>query len=314
MTCFIGGSSERGSHRLSDTACPVLWITSNGRSVKFGSQIERVEQSTEPQLFGTLMHLKLAQFNIERLQGEPVDIGPTFKRIVRRQDPTIWSRDKIKKVRDRVTDCFEAWRLRWSGAYAEPKSVEVELRATLADLGLASKGSQLGSEIVTSRHDLIGGVVGSDGVERTFVIDYKGETAKVSKRTGETYFGSLSKHYEISMQVILNLMLARLHFEKIDGFLVERFSRNAPYVFDRDTVHVEPETYQAMGREIVSAVMADSALVRLTEGATPDTIGDSIGKAGFRNGRCFDRYGACPNLEACKTRSTRSIVKEALGD
>lgn len=293
-----GGASARGSHRISDiTTCERKWWL---------RYVKGLRGRYEPpfRLSGTLIHTCLAWHYAARL---PDDAKPewfhTSSCDEQLERDGVGHPDLIRLAKD-TAEAYARW---YSADPWTPVAVENEYRARIGDLDptgldepafdlemLSPEGESitvqfpaLNDEIVTCRTDLV--VMGNGYY---WAVDHK--TQGGNYKSGRLDKWKDDGEYALSWQAMINLLLLRQSGIPVEGFIINRVKRGAPYDFDRHPLMMPPMAYAQASRTARVQVAAERQLMRrIAAGEQPTP----------RFWSCYDRYGNCDYAPVCGAMS-----------
>jgi len=227
-----GGSSSRGSHRLSEAAiCPRKWYIHN---------VLKKVPVREPEYFvvGRLVHVALAYWFAQRLEVKP----EWFQTVTLLDALNIVGAGYPEAIK-LALDILPAYTSHY-GADAQWNiiSIEEEYTATIGEIrALTGAASRPGDgERVSCRIDLL---VACNG--KLWGVDYK--TIGRSGRNGKLESYNPGAEYAIPWQFLLQTGVLRHNFgAKFGGIVVEQICKKAPYDFHREVIEIPLQPFLAL--------------------------------------------------------------------
>lgn len=268
MKLIDPGQSSWGAHRH-DTLGRCL------RMYGYSYVLEEPRTSTEPQMFGTLIHLALAHRYMasmcEKWEEENEYLAPLDALAVKLEDEPDW---------DYLAPKVEEFYLQygWEFDYADkgwtPLAIEKELKMQLRDGG--------DSFLFTQRADLI---VKSASTGKVYIVDHK-----TASRPG-------IRPFEVSLQMVgYQIFGEKMFGRKFGGVLINLLrkpGRDGVWKFSRHVLDIGEGMKAAFKpsmlhrrRELAKLEASDLPISNW-----PMAISDQI---------CWTRYGACPYVAKCK--------------
>lgn len=180
-----------------------------------------------------------------------------------------------------------------------PIAIEEEFAATLGELDPGGPWPELDQDLVTCRSDMVYRDL-SGGV---WIMDYKSHgRSKVNPRTGLLTKWASDGEYSLNWQVLINLLVLRARIGRVDGFVIQRTTRQEPYDFDRHVLTIPLLAYQEAGRVARELVHREYEVKeKIARGEKPSP----------RFHACYGRYGPCDYHYVC-TAATREEMNTRL--
>lgn len=282
-----GGSSKRGSHRLSSVMeCPRRW---------FFHTYMGIDPLYEPDYFtrGSLIHLLLAFHYARGLNPRPawlatLDLDTELAKTAKGQPALIQTAREV----------YTAYVAKGYDQNGAPYAVEHEIAATIgqikAALGDTSPPSEWDNEVVTSRLDLmviIGGLV--------YFKDYKstlrGYNAALPKWTPNNEFS-------VKFQFMLQEALGRAVFGKhFGGVMIQRLKCKTPFDMDEHLLP-QPPAYMKQLVPLLRLCVATEAKYAAEADAKSDIELETWEPLG-QPWSCFSYGKPCAYMPICNSDS-----------
>jgi len=233
-------------------------------------------------MIGTLVHNCLAYYYAAKLPTVPDWLSK------KTMEETLKECTTDQKLIDNAIAVYEAYKIYYTGEPWEPYSVETEYAAKVGEIDPDGLHPELDDEIVTCRSDLV--VTVND---EAWIVDYKCTGGEWGKDRLSPWKGD--GEYRLSWQAMLNLMILRARLPMpVNGFIIQRVKRKAPFDFDRRTLSFPVPAYESAKRTVREFVRRDVELQRAME------RGDKL-TANFDN--CITRWGNCDYMDICGAES-----------
>ena len=295
------GHSKRGSHQLADAVkCPRKWTLRYRRGI-------REAEDKEFRMAGTLGHLSIAHAYAERIIEQGVWPTPTW------WDASVSLEQDLARVGEgwphlistalALRSVYEAqW---FTSSYPErwePVAVEEQFWARLGDLDPQDGDDPLADEIVTCGTDL---VIRNTTTDMLWVVDHKSKGLDPFARSANPRMEPWHRdgeQYHIHWQALVNLHIVRRAFPQhvVAGFIINRFTRAKPFLFDRHPLHVSERVYREAPAVMRKAVEAERRIDgMLAAGTAPAPNYWS----------CHGKYGCCDYIELCNAESDEDAAR-----
>ena len=275
-----GGASLRGPHRLiAVDTCQRAW------KWRYYDYI-RGHKDNPWRLGGTLLHTCYEYFYASMMDEKPAWFH---------QEDLYAKLEKQGRGYPELIEMAKANLAEYMEWYADdrhnlkPLHIEKDFWATLGELDPGGPWPELDDEVVTCRSDL---VYESDA--GIWILDYKTFGAsKVNRRTGRLFKWKPDGEFHLNFQVMMNLHILRQprYFgASLNGFVIQRSTRQAPFDFDRHPLTIPTLAYQETPRNIRRLVKKEhETMAMVARGEDPPA---SLGYA------CIGRYGYCDYRDA----------------
>lgn len=284
------GASKRGSHQLASVLqCPRKWY------FRYRARI-REACDLEFRMAGTLGHQAIAHAYAERIIEQDKWPIPTWWEDGRSLDSWLEEVGKgwpglIPTARE-LYDAYKAhW---WTGDYPEPwepVAVEEQFYCKLVDL-VPDCPDELRDEVITCGVDL---VFRNTNTGQLWIADHKSKGFDWFSRSSTKRMEPWHKdgeQYTIHWQALVNLHIVRRAFpnEVVAGFIINRFTRKKPFLFDRHPLHVSPRVYEQAPRVLQYCIEQERRI-------------DGMVAAGRKPEphfwACHGKYGCCDYISLC---------------
>lgn len=286
------GASKRGSHQIATVfQCPRKWYLRYRKGI-------REREDKEYRMAGTLGHLAIAHRYAERIIEQGIWPAPTWwdGRSIDDALETVgegWP--QLVPVARELYDAYpNYW---WHGTLAEPwepVAVEEQFFARLGDLDPLPDGVEdlWADEVITCGTDL---VVRNTVTDMLWIPDHKSKGFDPFGRSSSPRMEPWrrdSEQYTVHWQALVNLLIVRQAFpdKVVGGFIINRFTRKQPFLFDRHTLHVSPRVYAEAPAQIRRAVMEEARI---------DNLVNAGGRPAPNYWACHGKYGCCDYVELC---------------
>lgn len=200
------------------------------------------------------------------------------------------AREMYDAYRERYWDC-EPW---------EPVAVEEQFWSTLGDMDPQPGEDPHASELITCNTDL---VVRNTDTKLLWIVDNKSKGFDPFYRSRDKRMVPWERdgeQYAIDWQVLVNLHLVRRAFpdEVVAGFIINRFTRDKPFLFDRHALHVSPRTYAMAPSTMRHAAMAEREIDgTVAAGGSPQP----------HYWACHGKYGHCDYVKLCNAEDEDQV-------
>ena len=187
----------------------------------------------------------------------------------------------------------DAYKRRFQNEAWTPLFIETEFLTTVGEIDPGGPYPELDSEVVSCRSDLI-----VEGNGRNWIVDYKFMAGEWGRSNLNVWSAATEREY--LHQAFQNLLVVRKTMP-IEGFIIRRAKRKAPYDFDQQVLTINDRQYNAMPRMIRYAVKRDLELQALAV----------KGEAQPNFAVCMGKYGPCDYTAYCHA-DTEIEAKEIL--
>jgi len=296
------GASTRGPHRLSAVrVCERKWAFRYHWDFRPPARADK-----DWRLGGTLIHLCLAYYYASRM---PVETQPHWFKV---KDLYQALKDE-GQGRDHVIESAKASLAAYMQEYAaddiRPMWIEKEWTAKLGELDPGGPWPELDDEEVTCRSDLVYELTRSGFGN---IMDHKSFGVSKTRRDGTLVKWSPDGEFSLNWQILVNLQIVRAELLRMGrdptwlrGFVIQRCTRNSPYVFDRNVVPISQAAYSYTPRLLRKAVKMELDLMaRIEAGDAPDPNYDA----------CYGKYGPCDYIDVCRAATDEQAKAVLLRD
>lgn len=262
----------------------------------------RENEDKEYRISGTLHHASIARRYAERVVEQGIWPAPTW------YDASLPLEDELGRIGEgwpesvalavKMYDAYpNHW---WYGSVPEPwqpVAVEEQFWARVGDL-VPDCPPEYADDVVTCGTDL---VVREMVSGMLWIVDHKSKGFDSFNRSGRPRLepwvrprtgGGDHEQYKVHWQALVNLHLVRRAFpnEVVAGFIINRFSRKEPFLFDRHALHVSPRVYAEAPTMMLRAIQEEARI-------------DGMVAAGQKPEpylwNCYGRYGCCDYIDVC---------------
>lgn len=303
LTTTGTGASRRGSHQLATIfECPRKWYLRYRKRLR-----ERVDKPYR--MGGTLHHAAIARRYAERIVEQDIWPAPTWL------EGALPLEDELQEIGagfphlvDLALEMYQEYPNYWWHGSAiepwEPVAVEEQFFARLGDL-LPDCPDEYKDEVVTCGTDL---VVRNLVTKMLWIVDHKSKgfdpfsyrAKRVDPWIRASTGGGDHEKYRINWQVLMNLHIVRQAFpdEVVAGFIVNRFTRDKPFMFDRHPLKVSPLVYNEAPKMMLRAVEEEARVDGMVAaGRKPEPYFWS----------CHGEYGCCDYIDVCSAHSVEEM-------
>lgn len=273
------GASRFGSHQMG----AILSGCERKYALRY---VAKAVPNFEPpfRLVGSLVHMCLAYHYGSMLEPRPAFMATALSDALDALERGQAPETKLTAVR-----VAAAYAQRFHADTWVPLYVEQEFEATVGELDPQPTPQPEDDVVISCRPDL---VIGNNG--KVFIVDHKCSSGEYNKPQLGSW--KADGEYRMHWQAMVYMHIMRKRLGAVEGFIIQRIKRKAPFDFARHVLPLPALPYTQTPAAIRRAVRKDLELrARLAAG--------DVSVPSFSD--CFGRYGACDYANVCAVDSRR---------